>query len=190
MTSPSVTRRRSNIWWVCVVFLCLSAGLIGGIVGGYVAFSMTSRAWLDRMVGVIPTQMTVSAPPFATNELHDQPFDPIGKIPENLLNSAPGSDESAGSSTTAEVADPDPGELQDQPDDEYLCESVEIVTMPVDGIVWQLAEEVNKTKPVDWNALKTLYLDQEVKHLQPGVVIVIPIKGKLGPLATKIAFGD
>jgi len=53
-----------------------------------------------------------------------------------------------------------------------------------------LAEEVNKTKPVDWNALKTLYLDQEVKHLQPGVVIVIPIKGKLGPLATKIAFGD
>lgn len=187
-STPIVTRRRSSIWWMLVVFLCLAAGFIGGIAGTCLMVPMIANQWLHRMEGAMTGEagdkVRMSLSTGETEIIKDFKVDDGGLI--WVLPTTPDSSESAESTTTAELVDPDPGEL---PDDEYLCESVEVVTMPVDGKVWQLAEEVNKTKPVDWKALRRIYPEELAKKLQPGEVIFIPTKRRSSEVA-KITNGD
>lgn len=166
-STPMVRSRPLSIWWGLVVLLCLCTGFIGGVIGSCLTIGVIANRWLDRMQSEISSQTTVSTCQTATSELQADPVDPIGLIPD----------------------DPDPGEL---PDDEYLCESVEIVILPIGGTVWQLAQEVDKDQNtrVDWDALLQVCPDEVARTLQAGAIIAIPIKGKLGPLATKIAYGD
>lgn len=190
-STPMARIRPLSIWWGLVVVLCLCTGCIGGVIGSCLTIGVIANRWLDRMQGEIPSQTTVSTPPTTTDGAQTEPFDPIGPIPKDLLNSAPACKESD-EVTTTEIVDPDPGELPDLPDDEYLCDSVEIVILPIGGNVWQLAEEVDKDKDsrVDWGALLRTYPDEVAKTLHAGAIIAIPMKGKHGPMATKIAYGD